>query len=150
MPPGRFVSGFTRTSVGDMTVIGICIPWSASRVRGREVKKRMWEDHETYLAGLTEVLERFPAKRLIVTGDFNQRIGQRGNTPSHLRSALRGAFPLGITIATAALEYQGRRSIDHIAVSDDLAAESLGVIANVHEQATLSDHFGVVADLSVG
>ena len=31
MPPGRFVSGVTQTSVGEVTVIGICIPWFGSR-----------------------------------------------------------------------------------------------------------------------
>ena len=150
MPPGRFVSGVTRTSLGDVTVVGICIPWSASRVRGTEVKKRMWEDHGTYLAGLTEVLQRTPAKRLIVMGDFNQRIGQRGNTPSHLRSALQHAFASDMAIATSALVFQGRGTIDHIAVSGDLAAESLAAIDNAHGETRLSDHFGVVADLSVG
>ena len=52
-------------------------------------------------------------------------------------------------IATAGLGFQGRRTIDHIALSQDLAAESLGVISNVHQYGDLSDHFGVVADLSV-
>ena len=27
MPPGRFVSGVTQTSLGEVTVIGVCIPW---------------------------------------------------------------------------------------------------------------------------
>ena len=31
MPPGRFVSAVTSTSVGDVTVIGVCIPWHGSR-----------------------------------------------------------------------------------------------------------------------
>ena len=148
MPPGRFVSGVTRTSVGDVTVIGICIPWSGSRVRGAGVKRRMWEDHGTYLAGLAKVLER-STKRLIVMGDFNQRVGQRGNAPVHLRSALQGAFPPGMTIATSAVGLRGRRSIDHIAVGDDMAVEYMDVIDNVDGKTGLSDHFGVVAALSV-
>ena len=148
LPPGRFVSGVTRTSVGDVTVIGICIPWSGSRARGTGVKRRMWEDHETYLAGLTTVLER-STKRVIVMGDFNQRIGQRGNTPVHLRSALQDAFPPGMTIATSAVGLRGRRSIDHIAVGDDMAVEYLDVIDNVDGKTRLSDHFGVVAALSL-
>ena len=32
LPPGRFVSGVTQTSVGEVTVIGVCIPYSGSRV----------------------------------------------------------------------------------------------------------------------
>ena len=30
MPPGRFVRATTQTSPGDLTVMGVCIPWSAS------------------------------------------------------------------------------------------------------------------------
>ena len=123
MPPGRFVSGVTQTSVGEITVIGICIPWFGSRTEARRTseRKKRWEDHEQYLAGLTEVLKRASAKRLIVVGDFNQAIGPGSRAPLKLRSALREAFPPGMTIVTSALAFQGRKCIDHIALSDDLA-----------------------------
>ena len=83
MPPGRFVSGVTRTSLGPVTVIGVCIPWSGSRTearRGRE-RKRRWEDHQEYLAGLTEVLRRRTPERLIVMGGLqSDRRGRRPRT----------------------------------------------------------------------
>ena len=150
MPPGRFVSGVTQTSVGELTVIGICIPWFGSRTEAkRKMERKMrWEDHEQYLAGLTEVLGRASAKRLIVMGDFNQVIGAGSRARPELRLALRGAFPPSMTIVTSALAFQGRRNIDPIALSEDLAVSSLGVISNIHEGKKLSDHFGVVADLS--
>ena len=148
MPPGRFVSGITETSVGEVTVVGICIPWSGSRARRFGGERKMWEDHEQYLVDLAEVLGRMPDGRLIVMGDFNQRIGQGGSVPIRLRHALQRAIPPRMTIATAALAFQGRRSIDHIALSDDLTAESLGVISNIYGGSKLSDHFGVVASLS--
>ena len=78
MPSGRFVSGVTQTSVGEVAVIGVCIPWFGSRTearRGNE-RRRRWQDHEQYLAGLSEVLERVDARRLIVMGDFNQASGR--------------------------------------------------------------------------
>ena len=53
-----------------------------------------------------------------------------------------------MTLATSELAFQGRRSIDHIAVSEDLAVGSLDVISNIHEGRKLSDHFGVVAEIS--
>ena len=53
-----------------------------------------------------------------------------------------------MTIATSGLAFLGRRSIDHIALSEDLAGESLDVISNIHDGRKLSDHFGVVADVS--
>ena len=101
------------------------------------------------LAGLTEVLERADVKRLIVMGDFNQIIGQGSRVRPEVRSALRKAFSPSMRIATSGLAFQGRRSIDHIALSADWAVSSLGVISNIHEGRKLSDHFGVVADLSV-
>ena len=94
------------------------------------------------------MIERAPAQRLIVVGDFNQRIGQRSATPLRLRAALQSALGPNLLIATAGLGFQGRRTIDHIALSPALAAESLGVISNIGDAGKLSDHFGIVADLS--
>ena len=150
MPPGRFVSGVTQTSVGEITVIGICIPWFGSRTEARRnsERKERWEDHEQHLAGLTKFLERVATKRLVVMGDFNQAFGPGSRAPIKLRSALREAFPPGMNIVTSALAFQGRKCIDHIALSEDLAFTSLGVVCNIHEGKKLSDHFGVAAGLS--
>ena len=151
LPPGRFVSGVTRTSVGEVAVIGVCIPWFGSRTearRGAESRGR-WEDHEEYLAGLTEVLKRVEAKRLIVMGDFNQAIGKGSRAPRALRQALQEAFSPNLRVATADLVFQGRKSIDHVALSADWVVDSLAAISNVHGERKLSDHFGVAADVSV-
>ena len=149
MPPGRFVSGVTQTSVGDVTVIGICIPWFGSRTEAkRKEPKKQWEDHEKYLNDLTKILERRSTERLIVMGDFNQRIGPASSARAELQLALQRAFPPRMTIATSAIGFQGRRSIDDIALSADLSAESIGVISNIHDGRKLSDHFGVVAEVS--
>ena len=151
MPLGRFVSGVTQTSMGEVTVIGICIPWFGSRTEARRKleRKMQWEDHAQYLAGLTEVLGRVSEKRLIVMGDFNQTIGPGNRARPELRLALQNAFPPSMRIATSNLAFQGRRSIDHIALSADWAVGSVGVISNTHEGRKLSDHYGIVADLSV-
>ena len=150
LPPGRFVSGVTQTSVGEVRVIGICIPWSGSRTEARREpnRKKQWQDHEQYLAGFTKVLGRSSAERLIVMGDFNQIIGPGSRAPHRLRSALQRAFQPSMTIATAAVGFQGRRSIDHIALSADLSAEKISAISNIHDKRKLSDHFGIVAEVS--
>ena len=150
MPPGRFVAGVTQTSLGAVTIVGVCIPWFGSRTEARRKvgRKKQWEDHRQYLASLTEVLARARAKHLIVVGDFNQTIGPDSRAPSELELALHRAFPPGMTVATASLAFQGRRTIDHIASSGDLKVESLGVISNIHDGRKLSDHFGVVVGLS--
>ena len=150
MPPGRFVSGVTQTSLGEVTVVGVCIPWFGSRTEARRglERKMRWEDHEQYLVDLTEVLARAPEKRLIVMGDFNQIIGSASRARPELQLALQRAFPKSMTIAPSELSFRGHGTIDHIAVSDDLAVESLDVIGNIHDDRRLTDHFGVVANLS--
>ena len=150
MPPGKFVSGVTRTPLGDVTVIGVCIPYRDARTKwtNNGVRRGLWEDHRQYLAGLSEVIGRASTKRLIVLGDFNQQVGQNGYAPPRIRDALRDAFPPRITIATAALGFGGRRVIDHVALSEDLSAQSLRMISRFHEHRMLSDHHGVVAVLS--
>ena len=150
MPPGRFVSGVSQTSLGAVTVIGICIPWFGSRTEARRglERKMRWEDHEQYLACLTKILGGYSEKRVMVMGDFNQIVGQGSRAHRELQLALQNAFSPRITIATAGLSLQGRGSIDHIALSKDLAAESVSVISNIHHGEKLSDHFGVVACVS--
>ena len=151
MPTGRFASGVTETSVGEVAVIGICIPWFGSRTEARRgaERRRRWQDHEQCLAGLSEVLERMDARRLIVMGDFNQVIGQGSRAPRALRLALQEAFSPNLRIVTADLVFQGRKSIDHIALSADWVVDSVDAISNIHEGRKLSDHFGVAADVSV-
>ena len=150
MPPGRFVSAVTSTSVGELTVIGVCIPWHGSRTRytGDSVRRGAWEDHQQLLGLLPQVLERVGRRRVIMVGDFNQQVGQRGYAPGHIRDALKAAMSAWLTLATPVLGFAGRRTIDHIALSEDLSAESLGTISNVHEGRKLSDHFGVFAQVS--
>ncbi len=151
MPPGRYVSGVTQTSLGPVTVIGVCIPWFRSRTekrRGPE-RRRPWGDHERYLAGLAAILRRGTPERLIVMGDFNQVVGPGGRAPARTRSMLRECFSSDIPIATGPVTFQGRKSIDHIALSKDLAVGPVDVMSNVFAKRKLSDHFGVVADLSL-
>ena len=148
LPPGRFASGVTRTSIGEVAVMGVCIPWADARVKGAKVKRKKWEDHKQYLEGLPEVLGWAPEKRLIVMGDFNQQIPRSRYTRADVHEALLSVIASRLTIATAGVGFQGKRSIDHIALSKDLMAESLGVISNIHGTKKMSDHFGIVADLS--
>lgn len=151
MPPGRFVAGVTRTSLGEISVVGVCIPWFGSRTeswRGRARKAR-WEDHGQYLDGLRSVLERRATERLIVLGDFNQAIGPTSRAPTDLQRALKDALPAGMVVATSDLVFKGRHNVDHVALSADLVAESVDAISNTYDDGrALSDHFGVIADVS--
>ena len=131
-------------------MVGICIPWFGSRTetrRGSE-RKSQWEDHALYPDCLSDMLKGEQDGLLIIVGDFNQRIGQGGFVPSNLRSALQGAMPEYVTIATSALGYRCSRCIDHMALREDRAAESLSVISNMAGERELSDHSGVGAVLT--
>ena len=152
MPPGRYVSGITKTPAGELTVVGVCIPWHGSRTEERQGlgRKKIWEDHESFLNSLSGVLAGVQDRPLVIVGDFNQRIGQRGYSSQQLQSALHDTMPERVTIATSALGRGGQRSIDHIALSEDIVAESLSVVSNIADDSKLSDHFGVAAKLSIG
>lgn len=150
LTPGRFISGVTKTSIGDVTVMGICIPWFGSRTeasRGTERRER-WQDHEQYLAALTEIFARQTDVPLTVMGDFNQVIGQGTRAPAHLREALNRAFSPHLKIVTAEVTFEGRRNIDHIALRGGLVCESVEAISNLQESRKLSDHYGIVAAVS--
>ena len=150
LTPGRYVAGVTKTSIGDVMVMGICIPWFGSRTearRGAERKER-WGDHGDYLAGLAEVLAGQTSRPLIILGDFNQVIGKGARAPVYLREALRDAFSRNLAIVTADVMFEGRRNIDHIALSGGLACESVEPISNIHDGRKLSDHYGIVAEVS--
>ena len=132
-----------------MTVVGVCIPWFGSRTEARRKleRRKRWEDHGQYLVGLTEILVRESGKSLIVMGDFNQIIGRSSRASHQLQMLLQGAFSPNMRIATSELAFQGRKSIDHIALSGDFAVESVGVVSNIHNGRKLSDHYGVVAEV---
>ena len=70
-----------------------------------------------------------PAERLIVMGDFNQVIGPGARVPGNLRTKLMEAFPPGMTIVTADIAFQGRKSIDHIVLSKDLFSVELHALS---------------------
>lgn len=150
LPPGRFVSGVTETSLGEVTVIGVCVPWKNSRVTNEDGARRLrpWEDHERYLERLPGVLAQAPVEWLVLMGDFNQTIGESGRRRSGAaadRAALlRRALPAGVTMATEDFAHEGRKPIDHIAIGTALCSGGIEPISNQFENRRLSDHaFGL-------
>ncbi len=147
LPPGRFIAGVTRTSLGPVAVIGVCIPWFGSRTRDK--RRARWEDHGQYLSGLAEILGRPAHHPRILLGDFNQIVGAGCRAPRELQLALQKALEPGLTVATAGLSFRGRGAIDHIALGPKWKAAEVGAICNFQEDKRLSDHFGVFARVSV-
>lgn len=145
--PGRFVAGITDTPIGPLSVLGICIPWAGSRTARFGGKQRQWQDHEEYLDGLKMLLAPIARSRVVLMGDFNQRLGGKSNVPRRLREKLQQTLPPAMTVTTADTAFAGRGTIDHIVVSADLIASAVDTISNLDGEKRLSDHFGVVADL---
>lgn len=141
--PGRFVAASVDFPSGPVRIVGVCIPWSHSRVRSGVA--RAWDDHRGYLDSLaTFVSALSPSEKVIVAGDFNQRI-PRTRQPRDVAERLAGILD-GFTIPTAG-KVMGvdRALIDHIAVRG-LTVESVEGWPNNAGGIRMSDHDGVAVE----
>ncbi len=143
LPPGRFVAGTTSTPIGDLRVVGVCIPWAGAHVSTGRRDRRQWQDHEQYLRALPDVLASQP-RPLVVAGDFNQRL-PRSRQPEQVHRLLIDALA-GLTVATSG-ETPAGRLIDHVAVSPELRATDRELIPASDAAGPLSDHTGVTVGL---
>lgn len=142
LPTGRFVSGNITVLSKHIHVIGVCIPWSGAHVRTGRRDREPWQDHNTYLGYLEQIVQSRP-QPLMIAGDFNQRIPRR-HQPLDSYELLVAAFrqmnihTIGITEPAF---------IDHIATSKSLKASDLKKISKEQHGAKLSDHDGVTITL---
>lgn len=148
LPGGRYVAAWTKTPVGRLRVIGVCIPWSFSNVILGTRDRNPWEDHSVYLHGLATLLP--PAIALgptVVLGDFNQTI-PRTRAPRAMADMLaRSLTTLVIPTAGTIFEIE-RLSMDHLAHTHDLEVVSVRSISNIgNDGRRLSDHFGLAIEL---
>jgi exonuclease III len=147
LPGGRFVAGVT----GGIRFVGVCIPWKMAHVANGSRDRRIWEDHLTYLAGLTNVLKRYAKAEepICLLGDFNQAI-PRFRQPPEVVLALSSAIP-DFTVATSGMrDLEGKWLIDHIAGSSALQIRVEAILPKTGENGNaLSDHPAVVAALSM-
>ena len=142
---GRFVSAVVETPEESLTVIGICIPWFASRVKSGDAKG--WEDHREFLRALCPVLHEAAQGPCLVAGDFNQRI-PRSRQPQEVADMLDEAFE-GFAIPTSGeCPETGRMLIDHIAISPFLQCGEVAPWSGENEGKKMSDHDGVSAEIS--
>ncbi len=156
LPEGRFVSGQTQTPLGEVTVIGVCIPYSFSRHKSHGLEK--WQDHEGFLVGLKKILNQKARKhdRLVLIGDFNQWLMEcsyysESHRPARIKEALLAILDPEFQIVTDKLKdtTKDRANIDHIAITSQLAVRSVDIIDSIYEGRELSkNHFGVAADIA--
>lgn len=145
MPPGRFVSGTTETSIGDLALFGVCIPWRDAHVRTGQKNRTAWEDHLTFLRHLGPLIES-SRQPLIVAGDFNQRI-PRSRAPRHVYESLNSTFR-NLVIPTDCVPDDPL--IDHVAHTSGLQTTSVEIIPASKDGHRLTDHRGVVVDIIDG
>jgi len=147
LPTGRFVSGTTMTSIGEITFIGICIPWQGAHVTTGMKNRKMWEDHKAYLRGLNVILDNSNGSRIVLLGDFNQRI-PRVKQPKQLYQQLLNSFTDSLSLGTSGIiQRVDKQTIDHVAHSKQIIAKNIISIDNqIADGKLLSDHFGVVVD----
>ena len=176
LPGGRLVAGVTETPVGEVTAVGVCIPWAGAHVNTGRRDRVQWQDHLDWLSGFERLSYARPRRRTIVLGDFNQRSPKGGQR----HSALRKAFArLGISTAGFIAEASTRlgadgatlwgaaltdtraegmvQLIDHIAHSEDMVLRTptprregirrVGIFPRDIDGTRLSDHTGVWFDL---
>ena len=149
LPPGRLVTAVCETPNGDWWVAAVCVPWKDAHVRSGRCDATPWQEHVTFLEALPRVLDAAPAGLpRVIAGDFNQRM-PRYRVPDWVGNALSEATP-GFTFVTSGqLPNLDRLSVQHIAVSDELVARSVGGLdRRVGGPVPLSDHDLIWADLT--
>lgn len=146
----RFVSATTATPLGDVRVLGICIPYHMADVTtGPKPRSRPWERHMAYLESLTRMLAGL-RMATVIAGDFNQKIPRVKGGYRLAADTLQAAF-VPTTIVTAGAPTGGTRpGIDHIAVSSQLRATSVWAWPQAIDGVRMSDHEGAGADLTTG
>lgn len=148
LPPGRFVSGQTASSIGQVRVIGICVPWAAAHVSTGARNRRRWEDHVAYLRTLRSVLRALADDTpTIIIGDLNQRIPRR-RSPKAVFAELQTALD-GFRVWTRG-DIPGLPDppVCHIAGSHHFRCTVVsGLPRHLADGRALSDHDGVQVEL---
>ena len=148
LPSGRFVRAITKTPIGCLNMIGVCIPWKDAHVKTGRKDRTPWQDHLAYLQGLQGILAEQNSGNTVLLGDFNQHL-PRTKEPKLIHNALLSAIPNNFKVATAGkIEGAPSPAIDHLCHSPALACRHLSVLPQYDESGSrLSDHYGLLIDL---
>jgi endonuclease/exonuclease/phosphatase (EEP) superfamily protein YafD len=146
---GRYVSGTTRTPIGELRVVGVCVPWRMDHVTGGRRDSAPWETHRQHLTAMVDQLavERAYGLPVVVAGDFNQRFHGRYRAPVPCRDVLARALE-GFTVTTGTINGpRGVPLIDHVAIAG-LTATETAAVAVQHDGRHVSDHDAVVVTVA--
>lgn len=145
-PSGRFVAGTTLAPFGPLRVVGVCVPWRAAHVSTGRRDRAPWQEHESFLEALPEVLAkergRYP---LLLVGDLNQRLPAQ-MVPERLARKLQETLK-GLEVWTAGqIDGLDKQALCHIAGSgrEWRLDRSWGTSRRIGDF-DVSDHDGVFA-----
>lgn len=149
LPGGRFVAATTSTPLGKARFVGVCIPWKGAHVRTGRTDRQPWEDHERYLDHLPKSPDFRRDSRLVLLGDFNQRI-PRNQVPLALYAKLEAAISPFKVATAGTLPGAPSLAIDHICHTHDVRCSVVSILEK-HDPnvGKLSDHFGICADFCI-
>jgi hypothetical protein len=139
LPVGRFVCGTTRTPAGNLTIVGVCIPYVNAHVNVGRRDRRPWDEHLRYLAALDNVLQRNKT-RVLVAGDWNQRVPRSNKEPLHVADALEHTFRRMNIVTRGLLQPLNVRVIEHVAISGNLKVADVECWNKTHNGRPISDH----------
>ncbi|MGJ8564014.1 MAG: endonuclease/exonuclease/phosphatase family protein [Alphaproteobacteria bacterium] len=146
LPIGRFISGVTKTDIGEVRVVGVCIPYHMADVVHGTQDKKPWEHHKTFLDVLPSILKRYE-RPVVIAGDFNQQFPRvkYGNHTAALK--MEEAFRDYQVVTQGVMEGMSRAGIDHIAIDKRLAKKSVWGWPYVVDGTRLSDLDWAVCEL---
>lgn len=144
-PAGRFAAGTVSTDLGDLRVIGVCVPWQHAHVSTGRRDREAWEDHIAFLQALIRFPDvANPQLPTLLMGDFNQTIPPRYAPPvaRDLLGELLDRFsPLPRVNPS-------RRIVCHILSTQNWTVGDLEELPARDGTGKLSDHFGERMSLS--
>ena len=148
LPTGRFISGVTKTPIGEIRVVGVCIPYHMADVVYGTKDKKPWEQHITFLKFLPSILQRY-TRPVLIAGDFNQRIPRAKYGNKIAAEEIKNAFKDYEIITQGTIGNLSRAGIDHIAIDNQLKATHVWGWSNLINDKKLSDHDGAGCNLTM-
>jgi endonuclease/exonuclease/phosphatase family metal-dependent hydrolase len=135
--------------LGDVFVVGVCIPWRSAHVFNGRRDRVPWQDHRSYLKALAVYLKSLPGDLpTVIVGDFNQRIPRR-YAPAQSYEALMSCLDGYNVCSAGSVPGLSIAPVCHIAHSEHLKAERVEGMPRKVGALTLSDHDGILAQLCV-
>ena len=147
LPIGRFISGVTKTPIGEIRVIGVCIPYHMADVVYGTKDKKPWEQHITFLKILPSILKSY-SRPVLIAGDFNQRIPRVRYGNKIAAEEIDKAFKDYNLVTKGIIGNLSRAGIDHIAIDENLKTEKVWGWPNVIDEKRLSDYDGAGCKLT--